>query len=93
MIVGPNGSGKTTLLSVINGYRWLTRGKVIVMGERFRKDGPEGSQKEDRDHELLSGGLDPSQRKCGRYSRQWEYGSSGLWRGMTKEEEKRALCS
>jgi iron complex transport system ATP-binding protein len=34
-VIGPNGSGKTCLLSIINGYRWPTRGTVSVLGRRF----------------------------------------------------------
>ncbi len=35
VVLGPNGSGKTTLMNIINGYRWPTKGDVIVMGQRF----------------------------------------------------------
>ncbi|HBZ55845.1 MAG TPA: molybdenum ABC transporter ATP-binding protein [Syntrophobacteraceae bacterium] len=35
VVLGANGSGKTTLLELMAGYRWPTRGKITVLGERF----------------------------------------------------------
>jgi iron complex transport system ATP-binding protein len=35
VVIGPNGAGKTSLLSIINGYRWPSRGAVSVLGRRF----------------------------------------------------------
>ena len=35
VIIGPNGAGKTSLLSIINGYRWPSRGSVRVLGQEF----------------------------------------------------------
>ena len=34
-LIGPNGAGKTSILSIINGYRWPTRGRVSVLGREF----------------------------------------------------------
>jgi len=34
-LIGPNGAGKTSVLSMINGYRWPTRGKITVLGRDF----------------------------------------------------------
>lgn len=35
VVIGPNGAGKTSLLSIIDGYRWPSRGEVSVLGRRF----------------------------------------------------------
>jgi iron complex transport system ATP-binding protein len=34
-VIGPNGAGKTCLLSIINGYRWPSKGTVSVLGRSF----------------------------------------------------------
>jgi iron complex transport system ATP-binding protein len=34
-VIGPNGAGKTCLLSIIDGYRWPSKGEASVLGRRF----------------------------------------------------------
>ena len=35
VVLGPNGSGKSTLLSIVAGYEWPSRGRVVVLGETY----------------------------------------------------------
>lgn len=90
VVIGPNGSGKTTLLSVINGYRWPTKGRVTVMGEQFgRTDLRDLRRKIGITSYSLESWIPPNETAIDIVV-SGKYGSSGLWRRVTSEEEERA---
>ena len=90
VVIGPNGAGKTSLLSIINGYRWPSRGTVSVLGRRFG----EADLRELRtEMGLVSSYLDPMIRgneKVVDLVISGKFGSTRLWERKTAGDVERA---
>jgi iron complex transport system ATP-binding protein len=90
-VVGPNGSGKTTLMSMINGYRWPTKGTVEVLGSRFGEtDLRELRTRIGMTSSFLEGWVPGNERVLDLVV-SGKYGATRLWRRITPAEKERAI--
>jgi iron complex transport system ATP-binding protein len=89
-LIGPNGAGKTSLISIINGYRWPTKGVVEVLGRRFG----ETDLRELRTHVgLISAYLEdwiPPNERVLDLVVSGKYGATRVWGTITRPERTRA---
>jgi iron complex transport system ATP-binding protein len=89
-VVGPNGAGKTTLMSMLNGYRWPTKGTVEVLGSRFGEcDLRELRTRIGMVSSFLEGWVRGDERVLDLVV-SGKYGSTRLWRKVTPAEKRRA---
>ncbi len=89
-LIGPNGAGKTSMLSIINGYRWPTKGTVEVLGKRFGQT----DLRELRTHvglitAYLEDWIPPDERVVDLVV-SGKYGATRVWNVVTRAERARA---
>lgn len=89
-LIGPNGAGKTSMISIINGYRWPTKGTVLVLGRKFGKtDLRELRTNIGLISAYLEDWIPPTERVLDLVV-SGKYGATRLWRTIDRAERARA---
>jgi iron complex transport system ATP-binding protein len=89
-LIGPNGAGKTSLISIVNGYRWPTKGFAEVLGRKFGEtDLRELRTRVGLISAYLEDWIPPNERVLDLVV-SGKYGATRVWRTITRSERARA---